>query len=299
MEAVSMSEDQQEMLSAEAARQILGISRTTMHRLLSNGELHGSKVGGQWRFRHSDLEAYVQRSPHDLSSAALPVLEAELHWWITSGSSGPQAVVQTSATSEANIGALADAILDLAIRREASDIHVEPRAEGALIRLRDDGVLDDVRTIPLALLAPLVAHFKKLGALSASETRMPQHGHGVLNIAGGKWPVRVATLPVGVNETLTIRFEVRPPMASLRVELADLGLPTEALQRVEEWLRQPMGLILVIGPEGSGKKHDFDGAHEPCHDAGTQSNGNRSQCRCSRAWCCASGSEHSDEAFRH
>ncbi len=244
----STVEKEAEMLSAEAARQILGISRTTMHRLLTGGELHGSKVGGQWRFRRADLDAYVERAPHDIAAAALPALEAEIRWWIPAPESGDEA-----ATSEAKIGALAEAILSLALRREASDIHIEPRADGALIRLRDDGVLDDVRTLPLPLLAPLVAHFKKLGALNVAETRAPQHGWVSVPLAGRKWSLAVATLPVGGNEALTIGFQSRPSPASLRVGFADLGLPAEALERVGEWLEQPHGLILVVGPEGSGK----------------------------------------------
>ncbi|MBW3637070.1 MAG: Flp pilus assembly complex ATPase component TadA [Armatimonadetes bacterium] len=244
----SRMEKEPEMLSAEAARQILGISRTTMHRLLSGGELHGSKVGGQWRFRRADLDAYVERAPHDIAAAALPALEAEIRWWTPAPESGAEA-----ATSEAKIGALAEAILALAMRREASDIHIEPRADGALIRLRDDGVLDDVRTLPLPLLAPLVAHFKKLGALNVAETRAPQHGRANLSLGGADWVWYLATLPVGGNETMTIQLTPHPPMASMRAELGDLGLPNEELKRVEAWLGQPMGLILVVGPQESGK----------------------------------------------
>ncbi len=240
-----MSENEQEMLSADAARQFLGISRTTMHRLQSGAGFPGVKVGGQWRFRRADLEAYLKRTPQDVSAAILPVLEAEIRWWT------PEVGAKLEA-SETKISALAEAILVLAIKREASDIHIEPRPDGALIRLRDDGVLDDIRIIPIAFLAPLVAHFKKLGGLSGAETRLPQTGRADWDLQG-EWALFLATLPVSGQEALTIRLTPRPSMASLRVELADLGASKGDLTSVQGWLDQPMGLILVVGPRGSGK----------------------------------------------
>ncbi len=244
-----MSENQQEMLSAEAARQFLGISRTTMHRLQGGAGFPGSKVGGQWRFRRADLETYLERAPQQATKPALPGLDDEIRWW------KPDAALAAEAGPEnfgAKIEVLADALLALAIKREASDIHIEPREDGALIRFRDDGVLEEIRTIPLALLAPLVAHFKKLCGLNASETRVPQRGRADWN-ERGDWVLQLATLPVGGNEALTLALLPRPTIPEMRLELNRIGLAKADLERVESWMGQPMGLILVVGPHGSGK----------------------------------------------
>ena len=248
-----MSNIEEEVLAAEAARQLLGISRTTMHRLLTSGELRGLKAGAQWRFRRSDLEAYLDRKPHGVSASALPELDVELRWWSDANKERQQEEVDTSATPEEKLAALANQILSVAVARQVSDIHFEPHPKAVLIRFRRDGVLEEARSMPLPLLAPLVRYWKELASLSIEEVHIPQESYLPIDLRALPLRLHLSTLPVANGEALKIGVEPRPALESLQVQLGDLGLPADALQQVKTWLEQPNGLILVVGPIGSGK----------------------------------------------
>ena len=141
-------------------------------------------------------------------------------------------------------------ILRQALERRASDVHIEPGAEGMRVRLRIDGVLHPLSSLPVTQPAALLARLKILGGLDIAERRLPQDGQFSLAIAGQSASFRLATLPVYGGEKAVIRL-LQSESAALSLD--KLGLPPAQLRLFTAALAQPQGLILVTGPTGSGK----------------------------------------------
>lgn len=144
----------------------------------------------------------------------------------------------------------AELILRQALERRASDVHIEPGAEGMRVRLRIDGVLHPLSSLPVTQPAALLARLKILGGLDIAERRLPQDGQFSLAIAGQSASFRLATLPVYGGEKAVIRL-LQSESAALSLD--KLGLPPAQLRLFTAALAQPQGLILVTGPTGSGK----------------------------------------------
>ncbi|WP_312829228.1 type II secretion system protein GspE [Pantoea anthophila] len=144
----------------------------------------------------------------------------------------------------------AELILRQALERRASDVHIEPGAEGMRVRLRIDGVLHPLSSLPVTQPAALLARLKILGGLDIAERRLPQDGQFSLAIAGQSASFRLATLPVYGGEKAVIRL-LQSESAALSLD--KLGLPPAQLRLFMAALAQPQGLILVTGPTGSGK----------------------------------------------
>jgi general secretion pathway protein E len=143
-------------------------------------------------------------------------------------------------------------LLNYAFSQRASDIHIEPRRENGIVRMRIDGVLHQVYVIPKAVHAPIVARLKILSRMDIAEKRRPQDGRikTSRDVAGEKREIelRVSSVPTAFGEKLVLRiFE-----SSLQ-ELSDVGFGPDELEIFEGWINQPHGLVLVTGPTGSGK----------------------------------------------
>ena len=238
--------DEQELLSSEAAREFLGVSRTTMHRLVQQGEVRRLKVGGQWRFQKADLLAHLERKPVAIAAKSLPELDAELAWWRSEASASGE---EEAHSPEEKIAALGRCVLELAIGRLASDVHFEPGSETGRVRLRVDGALETVRQIPMGVFVPLVNRFKELSQMVQDETRVPQDGRILLTHAGQKFDLRLTTCPTTRGESLTMRVLAQ----AQRLHLDALGWNAEQLAQLRELLNSPSGLLLVCGLMGSGK----------------------------------------------
>ncbi len=141
-------------------------------------------------------------------------------------------------------------ILQQALERRASDIHIEPWREGLRVRLRIDGVLHPLSSLPATQPAALLARLKILGGLDIAERRLPQDGQFSLEIAGKPASFRLATLPIHGGEKAVVRL-LQSESAALSLD--KLGLPAAQLRLMCSALAQPQGLILVTGPTGSGK----------------------------------------------
>ena len=141
-------------------------------------------------------------------------------------------------------------ILHQALERRASDIHIEPWREGLRVRLRIDGVLHPLSSLPATQPAALLARLKILGGLDIAERRLPQDGQLSLEIAGKPASFRLATLPIHGGEKAVVRL-LQSESAALSLD--KLGLPAAQLRLLCSALAQPQGLILVTGPTGSGK----------------------------------------------
>lgn len=147
---------------------------------------------------------------------------------------------------------LANQIIIDAYRRGASDIHVEPNGKErtTLVRFRIDGECEAYQEIPSAFRLPLVARFKIMAQLDISERRKPQDGKIRFRIGERQIELRVATIPtVNNNEDLVLRI-----LAAARpLPLEAMGLAPRNLRELEALVKKPYGLILCVGPTGSGK----------------------------------------------
>jgi general secretion pathway protein E/type IV pilus assembly protein PilB len=145
---------------------------------------------------------------------------------------------------------LIDALLGDAVRRRASDVHIEPEDGFVRVRYRIDGVLHQASTVHRKFLAAMVVRIKVMAGMDITETRAPQDGHIALTIGGRPVDFRVATQPTIHGENIVLRILDR--RAGI-VPLEGLGLPDDQLTLLKMLLARPEGVILITGPTGSGK----------------------------------------------
>jgi len=132
----------------------------------------------------------------------------------------------------------------------ASDIHLEPRERDLVVRYRIDGVLEEYKHAPRNFINAILARVKIMAGLNIAEKRLPQDGRIRRKIAGKDIDMRVATVPTGFGERITIRLLDR---SSVLLDLADLGFGEDHLKTMIELINRPHGILLVTGPTGSGK----------------------------------------------
>lgn len=152
--------------------------------------------------------------------------------------------------TDRNIISAVDFLLQYAFDQRASDIHIEPKREKSLVRLRVDGVLHNVHVVPKQLHPPIVSRIKMLSRMDLAEKRRPQDGRIKTNHQEKEVELRVSTLPVAFGEKVVIRI-FDPDV--LMQELDQIGFYPREYQLYSSFLRRPNGIILVTGPTGSGK----------------------------------------------
>jgi len=141
-------------------------------------------------------------------------------------------------------------IIDYAIKQGASDIHIEPREDRVAIRYRIDGQLRETNKLPKKILLALVSRIKILSNLKIDERRAPQDGRFKVTVGSGEYALRVSTLPIADGEKVVMRILNESSKAS---SLQELGFWGVSLERLEQALTRPHGLVLFTGPTGSGK----------------------------------------------
>lgn len=147
---------------------------------------------------------------------------------------------------------LANSVIEEAYRKKASDIHIEPREKGALVRYRIDGMLQEAVHVPEQAKSPLVARYKIMTNLDIAEHRKPQDGR----IGFKKFnknvdiDLRVSTAPMADGEKVVMRILDKK---STMVGIEGLGFSEENLAKFREAITKPYGMILLVGPTGSGK----------------------------------------------
>ncbi|PIW01788.1 MAG: type II secretion system protein E [Deltaproteobacteria bacterium CG17_big_fil_post_rev_8_21_14_2_50_63_7] len=141
-------------------------------------------------------------------------------------------------------------LLHYAFEQRASDIHIEPKREYSIIRMRIDGILHQVYQLPKAIHPPFVSRIKMLASMDIAEKRRPQDGRIKTELQGKETELRVSSMPVAFGEKVVIR--IFDPQHLLQ-DLSSIGMHSESLQRYEGFLSNSTGLILVTGPTGSGK----------------------------------------------
>ena len=141
-------------------------------------------------------------------------------------------------------------ILMRAVELRASDIHMEPNESRVVVRVRVDGVLRNLTTLPISIHPRLTARIKIMSSLVITERRIPQDGQFRVQIRGQKIEFRVSTLPCIKGEKIVMRVLGQ---SKLNSDLTSLKLTPRELKNVDGVLKSPHGLILVTGPTGSGK----------------------------------------------
>jgi type IV pilus assembly protein PilB len=153
---------------------------------------------------------------------------------------------------------LVDLVVNSAITSRASDVHIEPAEKGVLVRHRLDGILKEVMDLPKWVHEGLVARLKIMGGMDIAEKRLPQDGRLRVKTDDGKEvDFRVSTMRTMFGEKVVLRVldhrKGAPP-------LEELGLSASTMEELRYFLRHQHGMILVVGPTGSGKSTTLSSA---------------------------------------
>ncbi len=158
------------------------------------------------------------------------------------------------AADEAPIIKLVNLVLTDAVKRGASDIHIEPYEKEYRVRFRIDGILQNVMAPPLKLKDAITSRVKIMAKLDISEKRLPQDGRIMIKyVRDGKkkeLDFRVSTVPTLFGEKVVMRLLDKE---NLRLDMTKLGFEQESLSKFEHAILKPYGMVLVTGPTGSGK----------------------------------------------
>lgn len=152
--------------------------------------------------------------------------------------------------SEAPTVNLLNALITRALRQRASDMHVEPSNGRGKVRFRIDGVLQDVETIPVSLVLPVITRLKILSSMDIAEKRRPQDGKIEMRIGGTDLDIRVSALPLNDGESIVMRFLRKD---AIQYDMAVLGIAPDIEQKILQDIQTTAGVILLTGPTGSGK----------------------------------------------
>ena len=137
-----------------------------------------------------------------------------------------------------------------AVLRRASDIHIEPELRSMSVRVRVDGILQETFVFDLDIYTALSSRIKLLGNLDISERRKAQDGRFSLDVAGGKYDFRLSTTPTLFGESIVMRIL---DQQKILLKLHELGFDGKNLEKFNEIIHAPFGIVLITGPTGSGK----------------------------------------------
>src|SRR4030043_1059424 len=151
---------------------------------------------------------------------------------------------------EASATQMFDGIMIQAIRDRASDIHLEPEEKVLRVRLRVDGLLHELLTLPKTIHSLLTSRIKIMAEMDIAETRLPQDGSLNVKLGNRSFDIRVSTFPTIYGENVVLRLL---DQSSPLIKLEDLGFAEDMFSRYKQLIRRPNGIILVTGPTGSGK----------------------------------------------
>lgn len=156
--------------------------------------------------------------------------------------------------STGSVATFVNQIITNAIDNKVSDIHIEPRLSGYIVRYRKDGMLQKVLDIPPKVETQVIARFKVLSRMNIAEHRRPQDGTFSIKYKNGSYDFRINTLPVSGKEKVCIR--VLAPAVSLNAadkNISLVGGSQEDIEKIKTMVSCPNGIILTSGPTGSGK----------------------------------------------
>jgi len=154
------------------------------------------------------------------------------------------------AAEQAPVVKLVNLIMMDAIRKQASDIHIELYEKMMRVRFRIDGVLYEIMRPPLQMKNPIISRLKIMSRLDIAERRLPQDGRIKLRYKGREMDFRVSVLPTLFGEKVVLRLLDK---SSLQLDMTKLGFEEQQLRHFREAIYAPYGMVLVTGPTGSGK----------------------------------------------
>jgi general secretion pathway protein E len=154
------------------------------------------------------------------------------------------------ASSDQHIKSAVDHLFNYAFEQRASDIHIEPKRNISLIRLRIDGMLHTIYSLPKVVHPAIVSCIKTLSRMNIAEKRRPQDGRIKVDRAGKEAEIRVSTIPVAFGEKAVLRILDADIIFQ---ELENIGFSENDLSVYRGFLKEPHGIVLVTGPTGSGK----------------------------------------------
>ena len=152
--------------------------------------------------------------------------------------------------ADAPIVKLVNQIIDTAVRKRTSDIHIEPLEDSLRIRYRVDGVLQQEMVQDISIHPAMISRIKIISGLDISEKRKPQDGRATAVVDRMEYDIRVSILPTVYGEKVVMRLTQKK---GLTRDKKELGFPDEELAKFDKILSHPNGIILVTGPTGSGK----------------------------------------------
>ncbi|MFA7382905.1 MAG: GspE/PulE family protein [Desulfurivibrionaceae bacterium] len=157
---------------------------------------------------------------------------------------------EEAASSDQHVTSAVDHMFNYAFEQRASDIHIEPKREQALVRLRIDGVLHTIYKLPKVVHAAVISRIKSLARMDIAEKRRPQDGRIKVDRGGQEAEIRVSTVPVAFGEKAVLRI-LDPEI--LFQDVGKIGFSARDLQVYQSFMTAPHGIFLVTGPTGSGK----------------------------------------------
>jgi type IV pilus assembly protein PilB len=151
---------------------------------------------------------------------------------------------------EAPIVKLVNSLIFDAVRKGASDIHMEPYEKSLRVRFRIDGVLQEMMSPPFKFKAAIISRLKIMAELDIAERRVPQDGRIKIKVQGRTIDLRVSSLPTIFGEKIVMRILDK---GNLNIDLEKLGFEAGAMKEFVSAIANPYGMVLVTGPTGSGK----------------------------------------------
>lgn len=143
-----------------------------------------------------------------------------------------------------------NSVIERAVTEHASDIHLEPQENEMLVRMRIDGVLRRILTVPTNLQSTVISRLKVMGGMNISERRIPQDGRAMVNVKKHEIDLRISSMPTIYGEKIVLRLLDK---SQQNITSEGLGLVGEDLLKYQNLLKNNSGVILIVGPTGSGK----------------------------------------------
>ncbi|MFM8953050.1 MAG: GspE/PulE family protein [Planctomycetaceae bacterium] len=231
--------DPQRIQVADELRTLLGYD---IHFCVATEPEIGKAIDKLYSSQNDSVESIVEDLEADEELAAAAA---------AAGREGPTELKSVEALAEsAPVRKLLNMVLLLAIRDGASDIHFEPFETEFRIRLKADGVLQEMVPPPKHLAFAITTRIKVMANLDIAERRMPQDGRIELSVGGHPVDLRVSVLPTLFGESVVMRVLDRGVVS---LDLEKVGLDEQMLRKFREVIVRPNGIVLVTGPTGSGK----------------------------------------------
>jgi type IV pilus assembly protein PilB len=201
--------------------------------------------------RESSIKEVIGRYYEDENfEEVLGILREEADAQLIEAAEDSDLALMEGAAEQAPVVKLVNLILMDAIRKLASDIHIEPYEKFMRVRFRLDGVLYEIMRPPLPMKNAIISRLKIMSRLDIAERRLPQDGRIKLRVKGREMDFRVSVLPTLFGEKVVLRLLDK---SSLQLDMTKLGFNEEQLKHFREAIYAPYGMVLVTGPTGSGK----------------------------------------------